>query len=87
MSPGRTEEPGVSWDTKTDNPPTTYEGFPRNVKWIDEISFDANLQPKKYDILGTHPESRILFLDVNILDSTGNEPFQGDVLIEGELKT
>ncbi|KAK5178778.1 hypothetical protein LTR16_010757, partial [Cryomyces antarcticus] len=38
----------------------------------------------KYEILGTHPESRILFTDVNILDSTGQEPYRGDVLIEGE---
>ncbi|EMD65268.1 hypothetical protein COCSADRAFT_158938 [Bipolaris sorokiniana ND90Pr] len=42
------------------------------------------------DLLGTlstHPESKILFLDVNILDSSGKEPFGGDVLIEGERFT
>lgn len=38
-------------------------------------------------MLGTHPESRILFTDVNILDSTGRDPYPGDVLIEGEKIT
>ena len=57
--------------------------FPRNIASIDAIKFDANLQPKNYEIAGTHPDSKILFLDVNILDSTGKEPYNGDVLIEG----
>lgn len=35
-------------------------------------------------MLGTHPESKVLFLDVNILDSTGRDPYRGDVLIEGQ---
>ncbi|CUS10800.1 unnamed protein product [Tuber aestivum] len=42
------------------------------------------LQPKNYEIAGTHPDSRILFRDVRILDSTGREPYPGDVLIKGE---
>ncbi|KAL7269672.1 hypothetical protein RUND412_007653 [Rhizina undulata] len=42
------------------------------------------LQPKDYEIAGTHPDSRLLFLDVNILDSTGREPYRGDILIHGE---
>jgi hypothetical protein len=41
------------------------------------------LQPKEYTIFGTHADSKILFSDVNILDSTGREPYRGDVLIEG----
>lgn len=41
------------------------------------------LQPKNYEIAGTHPDSRILFRDVRILDSTGREPYPGDVLIKG----
>ncbi|TFK53070.1 isoaspartyl dipeptidase-like protein [Heliocybe sulcata] len=45
------------------------------------------LQPKNYIMAGTHPDSKILFLDVNILDSTGSEPYMGDVLIEGERIT
>jgi hypothetical protein len=51
---------------------------------ISKIAWDSSLQPKKYSIFGTHPESKILFLDVNVLDSTGREPYRGDVLIEGE---
>jgi predicted amidohydrolase YtcJ len=33
---------------------------------------------------GTDSDSKILFLDVNILDSTGADPYRGDVYIEGE---
>jgi hypothetical protein len=65
--------------------PPLYKGTPRNVKSVNEIEWDKALQPKSYSIFGTHSESRILFLDVNILDSTGKEPFRGDVLIEGKL--
>ena len=43
------------------------------------------LQPKNYEIAGTHPDSRILFRDVRILDSTGREPYPGDVLIKGSF--
>jgi hypothetical protein len=63
--------------------PKVSAGFPRNIASIDALKFDANLQPKNYEIAGTNPESKILFLDVNILDSTGREPYLGDVLIEG----
>ncbi|KAJ3545456.1 hypothetical protein NM208_g2493 [Fusarium decemcellulare] len=45
---------------------------------------DKDLQPKQYSIEGTHSRSRILFTNVKILDSTGQEPYAGDVLIEGE---
>ncbi|EPQ51840.1 amidohydrolase [Gloeophyllum trabeum ATCC 11539] len=45
------------------------------------------LRPKNYQMAGTHPDNKILFLDVNILDSTGREPYMGDVLIEGERIT
>lgn len=33
---------------------------------------------------GTPADSRILFQDVNILDSTGADPYRGDVFVEGE---
>jgi hypothetical protein len=56
---------------------------PRNVEWIEQVEWDSSLQPKDYDIQGTHPDSKILFLNVNILDSTGREPYLGDVLIQG----
>ncbi|KAI5776574.1 hypothetical protein EDC01DRAFT_625166 [Geopyxis carbonaria] len=48
---------------------------------------DNPLKPKEYHMAGTHPDSRILFLDVNIFDSTGAEPYRGDVLIHGERIT
>jgi hypothetical protein len=85
MAPARLEEPPVSWPA-VDVEPKTYQGPPRNVEPISKIAWDSSLQPKKYSIFGTHPESRILFLDVNILDSTGREPYRGDVLIEGECR-
>lgn len=78
-------EPPVSWSSDVDTPLIPYKGFPRNVTNINALSFDPSLQPERYEILGTHPESRILITDVNIIDSTGREPYRGDVLIEGEL--
>ncbi|KAL2014967.1 hypothetical protein VTK56DRAFT_6646 [Thermocarpiscus australiensis] len=58
--------------------------FPRNIAYINNLQLDPALQPKKYEISGTHPDSRILFVGVKILDSTGRRPYLGDVLIEGE---
>ena len=83
MHTTKKESTKISWPAVGVEPPP-YKGAPRNVKSISEIEWDKALQPKSYSIFGTHPESRILFLDVNILDSTGNEPFRGDVLIEGK---
>ncbi|KAI1322681.1 isoaspartyl dipeptidase-like protein [Xylariaceae sp. FL0255] len=77
-------EPPVSWATDFPLTPSTYTGFPRNIKSINELHWDESLQPHKYEIFGTHPESMILFLDVNIVDSTGTNPYRGDVLIVGE---
>jgi len=51
----------------------------------DVVHFHPSLTPKKYSIKGTDPESKILFQDVSILDSTGREPYKGDVYIEGRL--
>jgi hypothetical protein len=82
MHTSKNEITKTSWPA-VDAEPLSYKGSPRNVKSISEIEWDKALQPKSYSIFGTHPESRIVFLDVNILDSTGNEPFRGDVLIEG----
>jgi hypothetical protein len=79
MAPSRTAS-----FSERDTPTAPYSGPPRNVTGINAINFSSSLKPKEYQILGTHPDSRILFLDVNILDSTGSEPFKGDVLIEGE---
>lgn len=49
----------------------------------DYVHFDPSLKPKDYTIKGTDPNSKVLFRDVNILDSTGADPFKGDVYIEG----
>ncbi|KAJ9158220.1 Composite domain of metallo-dependent hydrolase [Coniochaeta hoffmannii] len=60
------------------------KAFPRNVAYIENLRLDPELQPAKYELAGTHPESKILITDVKILDSTGREPYRGDVLIQGE---
>ena len=83
MAPARTEDE-VSWETDTKEFRASYDGSPRNVRHINEIQWDRSLEPTYYEICGTDPDSKILFLDVNILDSTGSEPYRGDVLIEGE---
>lgn len=51
----------------------------------DSIHFDPSLKPRDYHIKGTDPESKVLFRDVNIIDSTGRRPFKGEVYIEGDL--
>jgi hypothetical protein len=51
----------------------------------DEVHFDPSLKPKDYTIKGTDPNSKVLFRDVNILDSTGADLFRGSVYIEGGL--
>ena len=80
MAPSRTSEP---W-TSPAYQPEPYDGPPRNIAFIDAVEFDKSLQPKNYEILGTHPESKLLFLDVNILEATGKPIYRGDVYIEGE---
>lgn len=81
MAPSATEQPWTSPAYKAEK----YDGPPRNIQYIDGIQFDPKLQPKSYEIHGTHPESKILFTDVHILDATGKLPYKGDVLIEGRL--
>jgi hypothetical protein len=86
MAPSRIDDPLPSFSA-TSTTAAAYEGPPRNVATINAVNFDKSLQPKEYKLLGTHPQSVILFTDVNILDSTGRAPFKGDVLIEGEKIT
>jgi hypothetical protein len=83
MAPSRLDDGYSTWSTND----YEYQGPPRNVTAINNINFDKALLPKEYKLLGTHPESRILFTDVNILDSTGKDLYHGDVLIEGERIT
>lgn len=73
----------VPW-TSPDYVPEPYDGPPRNIAYIDSIEFDPSLQPKAYVIEGTHKDSTVLFLDVEIIDATGKPPYRGDVLIRGE---
>jgi hypothetical protein len=58
--------------------PTSKTLFPH-----DSVHFHPSLTPKKYSIEGTDPDSRILFHDVTILDSTGKQPYRGHVYVEG----
>jgi hypothetical protein len=83
MAPARIIESLESWNSPAASS-ESYDGPPRNIASIDAVSFPQELQPKKYDILGTHMDSKILFLDVNILEATGKLPYRGDVYIEGE---
>ncbi|KAL2670545.1 hypothetical protein Neosp_014333 [[Neocosmospora] mangrovei] len=64
--------------------PIHAQRVPRNVEFINNLKLDKKLQPKEYHVDGTHQRSKILFTNVKILDSTGREPYVGDVLIEGE---
>ncbi|KAH8695457.1 5-carboxymethyl-2-hydroxymuconate isomerase [Talaromyces proteolyticus] len=61
--------------------PSTWD--PRHYPHND-LQFAPNLKPKTYEMAGTPPDSQVLFLDVNILDSTGREPYTGDVLVKGK---
>ena len=83
MAPARIVEDSVPW-TSPAYVPEPYDGPPRNIAYIENLKFDSKLQPKNYDIAGTHPESKVLFLDVEILECTGKLPYRGDVLIEGQ---
>jgi imidazolonepropionase-like amidohydrolase len=42
------------------------------------------LLPKKYEIAGTDPDSKIFFRGVRVLDSTGRLPYLANVLVLGE---
>lgn len=76
----------IPW-TSPAYPINVYDGPPRNIAAIENVHFDPSLQPKNYEIAGTDPNSKLLFLDVNILDSTGRLPYHGDVLVEGKRYT
>ncbi|KPI42234.1 uncharacterized protein AB675_9486 [Cyphellophora attinorum] len=82
MAPARIIEE-VDW-TSPLYEPAAYDGPPRNLEHINQLDFDPSLQPKEYHLQGTHPDSIILFLDVEILECTGKLPYRGDVLIKGE---
>ncbi|KIX06157.1 uncharacterized protein Z518_04131 [Rhinocladiella mackenziei CBS 650.93] len=83
MAPARIVEPKIPW-TSPAHQLEHYDGPPRNVAYIDSVHFDKSLQPKNYEILGTHPDSQVLFVDVNILEATGQPMYRGDVYIKGQ---
>jgi imidazolonepropionase-like amidohydrolase len=60
----------------------TRNSSPRAIKY--KVQEKSILHESANEEVGTRAESKVLFLDVNILDSTGREPYHGDVLIEGE---
>lgn len=84
MAPHSNRTDSFTNEDSKGKPDLTNSTPPRNVTWIEDVSWDSSLQPKDYEIQGTHPDSKILFLNVKILDSTGREPYLGDVLIEGQ---
>ncbi|CAI7606096.1 hypothetical protein N7533_012396 [Penicillium manginii] len=73
----------VSW-MSADYPIDDYDGPPRNIAYIDQLDFNSDLQPVNYEIAGTPASSRVLILDVEILEATGREPYRGDVLVVGQ---
>ncbi|KAH0431849.1 isoaspartyl dipeptidase-like protein [Colletotrichum camelliae] len=68
-------------------PTENSQAVPRNVAYIDNLKLNPKLQPREYQIHVSNKDSKILFKDVQILKSTGRQPYQGDVLIEGERIT
>lgn len=85
MAPARIVESEIPW-TSPAYQPEPYDGPPRNIEYIDAVKFDKSLQPTNYEILGTHPDSKVLFTDVSILECTGKPIYRGDVYIEGKRK-
>ncbi|KAF8553045.1 hypothetical protein OG21DRAFT_1523370 [Imleria badia] len=51
---------------------------------IDLTRPDSRIKVPDISIWSTAQESKIAFVDVNILDSTGSDIYRGDVLIEGQ---
>ncbi|KAI9463868.1 hypothetical protein HD554DRAFT_2175396 [Boletus coccyginus] len=51
---------------------------------IDLTRPDARIQVPDITINSPAERSKIAFVDVNILDSTGSDPYRGDVLVEGQ---
>ena len=85
MAPSAVDEKGVM--TNGINGHHEHAGKVDTMNPHDLVHFGPSLQPKSYTIKGTDPDSKVLFLDVNILDSTGSDPFKGDVYIEGGYRS
>jgi hypothetical protein len=88
MAPAAVDERGLINGHNSTHSHNAANGASKNVDTMnphDQVHFDPSLQPKNYQIKGTSPDSMILFLDVNIIDSTGKNPYRGDVYIEGKM--
>ncbi|KXT02695.1 hypothetical protein AC579_3797 [Pseudocercospora musae] len=83
MSPSAVNHSGLMPNGFQDSKPDGYSRVD-TMNPHDKVHFDPKLQPKNYTIKGTDPDSKVLFRDVNIIDSSGREPFHGDVYVEGE---
>lgn len=73
------QRPQAEWEVDS----SCDENFPRNITFIDNLKLDPKLQPTTYHLAGSHTSSKILFTDVSVLDSTGQKPYGGDLLIKG----
>ncbi|KAL6301509.1 hypothetical protein BKA93DRAFT_738594 [Sparassis latifolia] len=54
-----------------------------SFRGIDLTKPDRRVKPNLCEIFCSDPDARIVFKDVNIIDSTGKAPYQGAVLIKG----
>ncbi|KAJ5679481.1 fumarylacetoacetate hydrolase [Penicillium macrosclerotiorum] len=50
----------------------------------EDVQFDPALQPRAHRMTATSDNSKVLILNVQILDSTGAKPYTGDLYIQGE---
>lgn len=75
--------PAFSLDNFQTTPGERYQGPPRNLKPIREYKVKPELQPPNYEIKGIDPASKILFVNVNIIESSGREPYKGSIYIQG----
>lgn len=87
MAPHSNRTDSFTTADSSEKPRVSESSPPRNVDYIDQVSCDSSQQPKGYELHGTYPDSKTLFLNVNILDSTGKKPYLGDLLIEGQEHT
>ncbi|KAK3702038.1 hypothetical protein LTR37_015152 [Vermiconidia calcicola] len=90
MAPSAVDSRGVMINDINGHP-NGHNGFARSGSYDnidtmnphDHVRFDPSLEPKRYQMKGTDPNSKVLFQDVKIVDSTGRDPFRGNVYIAG----
>ncbi|KAH7914915.1 hypothetical protein BJ138DRAFT_1078528 [Hygrophoropsis aurantiaca] len=97
VAPANSEWVPPHWMISTDKAPQA-PNYPRanglghawnhlrpSFKGIDLTKPDARIKIPDIEMASsnTNPDSKLAFLDVSILDSTGREPYRGDVLVRG----